>query len=278
MLEVGVVTRSFSGMSAEECASRMAGLGFFSTELCFTFSDADYWAYNGRKDMSALTAAKASKIVKEFESRGIKVVSVGAFSNLIEPDEDALNGNFRFFERHIEIAADNGIKYVSTENGFVPGRRGINTDTYEKDYAYFQKNMARLCEIAEKHGVYIAFEPCLLDLTPSAKRTRDFISQLGSPRLKILLDPANLIANSDEEDMFKYLSPHVAYFHGKDRRVNDTYGRNLGEGDIDWVKFFSLYHENTEGVPFILEYVNSENCAKVRDIALEFDKQAEQAK
>ena len=53
--------------------------------------------------------------------------------------------------------------------------------------------------------------------------------------------------------MFHHLSPHIAYFHGKDRKVNDTYGRAIGDGDIDWPLFLSLYHKYTRDVPFIME-------------------------
>jgi hypothetical protein len=63
-------------------------------------------------------------------------------------------------------------------------------------------------------------EPCVLDVIPSAKRMKDFISQCKSDRVKVLLDPANLIANSSEEDMFKYLKDdieknHIAKDEGK---------------------------------------------------------------
>jgi sugar phosphate isomerase/epimerase len=109
------------------------------------------------------------------------------------------------------------------------------------------------------------------------KTTRDgaeMCRMIGSPRLKLLLDPANYIANSDEEDMFKYLAPCVSYFHGKDRKVNDTYGRRVGEGEINWPLFLSLYHKKAEGKPFILEYVTPDNCVEVKNRVLEFDKKA----
>ena len=79
----------------------------------------------------------------------------------------------------------------------------------------------------------LALEPCVIDIVPSAKRTADFIDQLGSSRVKVLLDPANLIANSSESDMFDYLAEHVAYFHGKDRKVNARGGTLIGDGDVD---------------------------------------------
>jgi sugar phosphate isomerase/epimerase len=72
--------------------------------------------------------------------------------------------------------------------------------------------------------------------------------------------------------MFKYLKGYVAYFHGKDRKVNDAYGRNVGEGDIDWVKFLRLYKKYTPDIPFILEYCNKDNCAAVKQRVLDYEK------
>lgn len=274
MLNLGIVTRSFPNWSVEDCAARMADLGFACTELCFTFSDLSGWNYNGCGDLSALTPSAVEKAAQAFRSRGIELTSVGAFSNLMEKDPEQLEKNFACFARYIDIAADLGIPYVSTENGFVPGHRGVQTDTFESDFIFFRDHMCRLADMAAEKGVSIAFEPCTLDLTPSAKRTRDFLNQCGRDNLRILLDPANLIANSDEEDMFKYLSDRVAYFHGKDRHVNDTYGCNLGDGEIDWVRFFRLYHEKNDNTPFILEYVNNDTCVPVRDLARKLDAEA----
>jgi sugar phosphate isomerase/epimerase len=161
---------------------------------------------------------------------------------------------------------------VTTECGFIPGSRGINADEYEERYQRVFDSFRWLLDRAEDLGVDIALEPCVLDVVPSAKRAADFISQLGSSRMKILLDPANLIANSSGADMFKYLADHVAYFHGKDRKVNDKSGRVVGDGDVNWPLFLNLYHRLTEGVPIIFEYVNKDNFRKIRDRLLAFDK------
>jgi sugar phosphate isomerase/epimerase len=87
----------------------------------------------------------------------------------------------------------------------------------------------------------------------------------------VLLDPANLIANSSEADMFRYLADRILYLHGKDRKVNDAKGRVVGDGDIDWPLFMRLYHEHAEGLPFILEYVNKDNVCEIRDRVLAAD-------
>jgi sugar phosphate isomerase/epimerase len=273
MIDIGVVSRSFPDLTNAEVASFLADNGFASTELCFKNADADYWVYNGRSDLSEMTDERSAAVVETYRRAGIEVPVLGVFTNLIEPDDTEREANLAYFARMMEIAAHNAIPIVATECGFRPGARGISADTYEADFARLVDSFRRLCELAERHDLTVALEPCVLDVVPSAKRARDFVREVGSPRAQILLDPANLIANSTEEEMFAHLAPHIAYLHGKDRKVNDAKGRIVGDGKIDWVRFLALYHEHAEGKPFILEYVNSNNVMMVRDRVRAYDKE-----
>ncbi|MEK3890530.1 sugar phosphate isomerase/epimerase family protein [Bacillus sp. FSL K6-3431] len=273
-MDVGVVSRSFPHLSNKETAELLSSEGFKWTELCFSQTDSNYWVYNGRSDLNALTNEQSRNIVETYRKNGIEVTAIGVFTNLLETDEEELKKNLDYFERLLEIASLNHIPFVSSECGFNLGNRGINADTYEADFQRLIESLKWLTKKAEKYSVSIALEPCVLDVVPSAKRTVDLINQVGSDRLKVLLDPANLIANNSEEEMFSYLSPHIAYFHGKDRKVNDTYGRVIGDGDIDWQVFLQLYHKYTEGKPFIMEYVNINNFCDVRDRIIRIDESA----
>lgn len=270
-MDVGVVSRSFPQLTNLETAEFLSKNGFRWTELCFSSIDAKYWVYNGRSDLSTLTDDKSSKLIDDYRKQGVEVVSIGVFTNLLEPDDKELEANLQYFEHHMDIASKNHIPYVSTECGFIPGKRGICSDSYESDFQRLLYSVSWLTQKAEKYNVSIALEPCVLDVVPSAKRMLNFIEQVGSDRIKVLLDPANLIANSSEADMFNYLLPHIAYFHGKDRKVNDAYGKVVGDGDIDWSLFLDLYHKHTEGIPFILEYVNIDNVCEIRDRVLKAD-------
>jgi sugar phosphate isomerase/epimerase len=271
-MDIGVVSRSFTKFTNEEAAAFMAEHGFRWTELCFSQTDSNYWRYNGRSDLSELTDERCKEIIDTYRRHGVEVASIGVFTNLLEEDDMELECNLDYFERHMQIAADNGVPVVATECGFIPGKRGVSSDTYETAFQRLIQSARWLGERAGHYGVKVALEPCVLDVVPSAKRTADFLEQVGSPALRVLLDPANLIANSSEEDMFRYLAPQIAYFHGKDRKVNDTYGRIVGDGDIQWPLFLDLYHRHTEGVPFILEYVNADNVCDVRDRVLAFER------
>jgi sugar phosphate isomerase/epimerase len=264
LLNLGVTTRAFPKHTNAEAAAKMAEAGCLCTELCFSQTDSHYWDYNKCYDLP-LTSAEIAKVADAYRAQKIAVTILGVFANCLASDAEEQRVLFAHFEKHMAAAAHCGIPGVATECGFFPGQRGVHADRYETMFTQFADNMKALCDMAEKYDVTVALEPCVLDVVPSAKRTRDFITQVGSPRLNVLLDPANLIANSSEEDMFRYLAPHVHYFHGKDRKVNDAYGRLVGDGDIDWVRFFALYRAHTPGVPFILEYCNADNFEMTLD-------------
>ena len=270
-MDVGVVSRSFPDMTNREVADFMGKNGFKWTELCFKNADADYWVYNGRSDLAEMTDERSKTIVETYRKAGVEVPVLGVFTNLLGPVEGERKANLEYFERMMQIASYNGIPTLATECGFRPGARGVNLDTYESDFSTLVESFQWLCRKGDTYNVDIALEACVLDVVPSAKRARDFLDQVGSPRGKILLDPANYIANSSEDDMFAYLAPRIAYLHGKDRKVNDAKGRIVGDGDIDWPKFLDLYHRYAEGKPFILEYVNRENVCMVRDRVLAAD-------
>ena len=274
-MRIGIVTRSFPEMDNAQAAAFMAENGFSSTELCLSQIDSRYWVYNGTSDLAELSEQRVGQIADTYRGQGIEVSALGVFTNLIEPDDEKLAANLAYFERHMQYAAHAAIPVVATECGFDPASRGVRADLYEARYGRLIDSLGRLCALAERYGVDVALEPCVLDVVPSAKRMADTIGQVGSPRLKVLLDPANLIANSSERDMFDYLAPHVAYFHGKDRKVNDAYGRVVGDGDIDWPLFLRLYHQRCEGAPFILEYANAGNCAGIRNRVIEYDQQSQ---
>lgn len=268
-MDLGVVSRSFPELDNRGVARLLAANGFRWTELCLSQTDSKYWSYNGRTDISSLTEDRMREIVGCYRDQGVEVVSLGVFTNLLEPNDAELDANLAYFERHLDLAAAAGIRYVATETGFVPGRRGVQLETYESAIERLHGSFTRLARAAEQRDVWLCLEACVLDPIPSAKRARDFLLQLrdrsGVDRLRILLDPANLIANSSEEDMFRYLGPWLGYLHAKDRKVNDAMGRPVGEGDIDWPLFLDLYRRHGAGAPLLLEYVNATNFLAIRD-------------
>ena len=277
MLNIGITSRSYSGLTICDTALDMADKGFKCTELCFTHPELPGWTYNGIGSLEGITPKKVREMADEFRHRGVDVTSLGMFTDLRSPDKTARDAAVEYTRRYVEFAAEAGIPYIASECGFTPGHRGLSADTYESDYINLKDTLREVCLEAEKSGIHIALEACVLDIIPSPRRLKTLIEELEAEsgvRLGAMLDPANFIANSDEEGMFCYLKHDIAYLHGKDRKINATYGVNLGEGDIDWVKFMECYIRFDSSKPFILEYCTRDNCAEVKARAEEFYEKA----
>jgi len=282
MKKYGIVSRSYGNMTVAEAAKFMKAHGYNCTELCMAHPDFGGWVYNGisKLDENGITKELAKEKADIMRDNGIEVTAFGVFTDNLAPgDDEYRQKSWDAFVRCMDFAAYAGIKNLTTELGFRPdNKRGITTENYEADFQRLKESFIYLGSAAKERGVNICIEACVIDVIPSAKRLRDFIQQInketGLTTIKAMLDMANFIANSDEDDAFKYLAPYIAYIHGKDRKVNDCYGKILGDGEIDWVKFFMNYYRITPDVPFILEYTNEETTDLTNERVGRFTKQA----
>jgi sugar phosphate isomerase/epimerase len=114
-----------------------------------------------------------------------------------------------------------------------------------------------LAQRAERHDARVLMEPYFGSFFASAKRTRLFIEEVNSPRIRVLLDPANLLEINDLDEMFAQLAPWIDCLHAKDRKLHAIGGVAAGEGDIDYDQFVALATRHAPQAPFILEYVGT---------------------
>jgi sugar phosphate isomerase/epimerase len=131
----------------------------------------------------------------------------------------------------------------------------------------------RLGELAERHDATVLLEPYFGSFFASAKRTRVFIEEVGSPRIRVLLDPANLLELNDIDEMFAQLAPWIDCMHAKDRKMHVAHGVAAGEGDIDYAEFVALATKHAPKAPFILEYVGAKDYLAALHILLDALKQ-----
>ncbi len=105
--------------------------------------------------------------------------------------------------------------------------------------------MEKALAIAERHDVELGVEPELANVVSSAAKARDLLNRMASPRLRIVLDPANLfeVAAADVRrrviaEAVALLGPAVAMAHAKDR---DPAGGFVaaGTGVIDFPAFLA---------------------------------------
>ena len=257
-LTIGIATLGFGDYTNQQLAAELAENGLKVIQLFLNQTDSRYWKYNGRSDVSDLTPARCSAIADTYRSKGIAIHSIGVYTNLIHPDEEERRANLAYFDQMMKIGADMGVKTFITEAGH------HHTNEPEPPVAYhFQEPVwntmvatgKQLAELAEARGATVLLEAFFRGFLASAKRTRLFIEEIGSPRIRALLDPANILEVNDLEEMFNQLGPYIDCLHAKDRKLHVDRGVAAGQGDVDYVQFVKLTAGRTPKAPLILEYV-----------------------
>jgi sugar phosphate isomerase/epimerase len=121
-------------------------------------------------------------------------------------------------------------------------------------------SMTKALTTADKHGVQLGVEPEIGNVVSSARKARRLLDELRSPRLKIVLDPANLFGPGDLrrsteilDEAFDLLGPDLVMAHAKELVApGEAGGRALGEGVLDWDHYLHLLRAANFSGPLIM--------------------------
>jgi sugar phosphate isomerase/epimerase len=88
--------------------------------------------------------------------------------------------------------------------------------------------MKAAVKIADRHEVTLAFEPEIHNVVSSVMRARRLLDEIGSPWLKVVIDPANLIYSGGFgrlqetlDEAFEWLGPDMVLAHAKEPQLAD---------------------------------------------------------
>jgi len=261
-LTIGIATLGFGDRTNRQLAEELAGAGIRVVQLFLNQSDSRYWKYNGRSDVSDMTTERCEAIADAYRSAGVAIHSIGVYTNLIHPDETERKANLAYFEAMMKIGSAMGVHAFITEAGHYHSDEPAPRVELHFQEEVWQTTVAtgkELAEMAERHKATVLVEPFFRGFFASAKRTRVFLEEVDSPRIRALLDPANLLEVNDLEEMFTQLGPWIDCLHAKDRKLHVDRGVAAGQGDLDYPKFVTLAAKHTPKAPLILEYVGPDD-------------------
>jgi sugar phosphate isomerase/epimerase len=135
--------------------------------------------------------------------------------------------------------------------------------------------MTAAAAIAERHGVTLGIEPEVANVVDSARKARRLLDEIGSPRLKIVFDGANIfhageLARQHEllDEAIDLLAADLAMAHAKDLDRDGEAGHlAAGNGLLDYGYYLArlqragftgplILHSLTEaGTPAALAFV-----------------------
>jgi len=120
--------------------------------------------------------------------------------------------------------------------------------------------VAEAVAIAETHNLILGIEPEPGNVVSSARKARLLLDEIESPRLKIVMDAANLIepgnvSTADDvlREAFDLLGPDIALVHAKDVAVEGGFRHvAAGRGVLDYDLYLSLLEQSVYTGPLIL--------------------------
>jgi sugar phosphate isomerase/epimerase len=136
-------------------------------------------------------------------------------------------------------------------------------------WADMAKEMEKALGIAERHGVDLGIEPEQANIVTSAGDAMRLIAEMGSRRLRIVLDPANLFerANAEEAraivtEAIETTAGHVAMAHAKDRLADGRFA-TAGQGVVDFADFIARLKASGFDGPLVTHGLSAEEAPGV---------------
>lgn len=240
-MQIGVFAKTFPGSEPAGVLAAVHDAGFAVTQ--FNLACAGLPSMPDAVPDDAIIAIEAAS-----KSSGVALVALSGTYNMAHPNKAVRDDGLRRLAVIIEAAAALSIPLVTLCTG---------TRNTEDQWAYHLDNadppawadmaaeMAKALELAERHGVDLGIEPEQANIVTSADDAMRLITEMGSKRLRVVLDPANLFeqANAQQariivKEAVECTAGHVAMAHAKDRFADGRFA-TAGQGVVDFADFVS---------------------------------------
>jgi sugar phosphate isomerase/epimerase len=194
----------------------------------------------------------AQQIAAAATTRGITLAAVSGTFNMIDPIRERRDAGMRRLDQLAGACGLLGTGIITLCTGTRDPDdmwRGHPANGRPDAWADLLRAMEHALAIAEEHDLWLAIEPETANVVDSPAKAAQLLDELRSPRLKIIIDPANLLRVEDLphqrlilEAAFDLLGPDIVLAHAKDVRVVDGTVHHVaaGTGVLDYPHYLTL--------------------------------------
>lgn len=238
-MRLGVFAKTFPGSRPQEVLALCRAAGFASAQYNM--------ACSGLGPLPAtVTEAEADAIAAAAAQTGVAIAALSATYNMTDPVTSRREAGRRSFAAMAAQARRMDTRLLTVCSGSCDPDdqwRHHPENASPAAWAAMCREFEALLAVAEAHDVFIGVEPEPANVVSSAGKARELLNAFPGSRLRIVLDPANLlegVAASDRagviDEAFDLLGDAVALAHAKDR---DQSGKVVpaGQGIVDWPRF-----------------------------------------
>ncbi len=186
------------------------------------------------------------RIAAAARTSGVTIAALSGTYNMIHPDPAVRARGMRRLGVMLAAASALGVKLVTLCTGTRDPDdqwRAHPDNATPQAWADLRRAMHEAATLAEQYGVALGIEPEQANVVVSAEDALRLIGEIGSPRLRVVLDPANLFEHADRATAARIaahavevLAGHVAMAHAKDRHPDGSFA-TAGTGVVDFPDF-----------------------------------------
>jgi sugar phosphate isomerase/epimerase len=255
-MHLGIFAKTFSRPTVEEVLDAVVTHGLHC--LQFNFACAGLPSLPERID-----PALADKIRHEMEARKISMAAVSGTFNMIHPDPQTRRAGLQRLSVLASTCERLGTGVITLCTGTRDAddlwRRHPDNDRSEA-WKDLLASLREALAIADEYDLILAVEPEVSNVMDSAAKGRRLLDELKSPRLKIVMDPANLFHAGELprmrgilDEAFELLGPDIIIAHAKDLRRDGQAGHEAaGRGVLDYDHYLRLLHKIGFSGPLLL--------------------------
>jgi sugar phosphate isomerase/epimerase len=264
-MKIGIFAKTFPGTEPRAVLAAVRASGYAAAQFNL--------ACAGLASMPDTVPAEAvAAIAAASAETGVSLAALSGTYNMAHPDKSVRDTGLDQLRTVIDTAALLSIPLVTLCTGtrnagdqwaFHPE----NTDP--SAWADMASEMEKALRYAEEIGVDLGIEPEQANIVTSAADAVRLIGEMGSKRLKIVLDPANLFerATPDEAraivaDAVETAAPHIAMAHAKDRFSDGRFAA-AGHGVVDFDDFISRLKQSRFDGPVVTHGLSAEEAPSV---------------
>jgi sugar phosphate isomerase/epimerase len=238
-MQLGIFAKTFAAQGALPSLNAAREAGYATVQFNMA-------VLGGASMPPSIAPTTCTEIADAAAKSGVTITAVSGTYNMIHPDKKQRDGGFARLAAMIRAAPFMGSRMVSLCTGT---RHATDQWAHHPDNARPDAwrdliiEMERAVTVAEECNVDLGIEPELANVVSSAALGRRLIDELKSPRVKIILDPANLFevapaaeARAIIAQAVDLLADRIAMAHAKDRGPDGSFVA-AGSGVIDFKHF-----------------------------------------
>lgn len=238
-MKLGIFAKTFDGTDPATVLRSVAEAGF----ACAQYN----MACSGLAPMPDVIGPEQARVVAATaKEAGVEITAVSGTYNMIHPDVSVRQVGHRRLEELAKHCADMSTGLITLCTGTrdpIDQWRAHPGNNLPDAWRDLLEAMETAIEIAERYNIDLGIEPELANVINSAEKAHRLIAELGSPRLKIVMDPANLfeVATLEEQRStvsaaVDLLADRIVMAHAKDRDADGSFA-TAGKGVLDYAHY-----------------------------------------